>query len=396
MSHPIYLDAHATTPVDPRVLEEMLPYFHEEFGNAASRNHAYGWDAASAVDHARERTATAIGASPKEIVWTSGATESDNLAILGAVDAAAGRGDHLITCVTEHPAVLDAVGHVERQGWTVTRLPVDDGGLIDPDDLRAALTDRTVLVSIMTANNEVGTIQPIAELASVVHAHSNALFHTDAVQAVGRIPVDVETDGVDLLSVSGHKVYGPKGVGALYVRRRRPTVRLAPRVHGGGHERGLRSGTLNVPGIVGLGAALELAVAGMEEEASRLSSLRDRLWAHLQNALGEGVLLNGHAERRLPNNLNVSFRGIEAEDLLQELPGLAVSTGAACSSASLEPSHVIQALGLGDARAQSSLRFGLTRFNTAPEMDTAARMVTDAVKRLRPADGRSLPRESHS
>jgi len=386
----IYMDAHATTPVDPRVLAEMLPTFTEEFGNASSRNHSYGWEAEAAVEHARERVAAAIGASPKEIVWTSGATESDNLAVLGAAHARAERGRHVVTCVTEHPAVLDPVRHLEREGWEVTRLGVDRGGRLDPDELREALRPDTTLVSLMAANNEVGTLHPVRELAHVVHAHSEALFHTDATQAVGRVPLDVEEDGIDLLSLSGHKMYGPKGVGALYVRRRRPTVRLAPRVFGGGQERGLRSGTLNVPGIVGLGAAAELACAEREEEMPRLRELRDRLLQTLRDEL-DGVDVNGDEEHRLPNNLNVSFAGVEAEDLLQEVPRVAVSTGAACSSAKPDPSHVIEALGVGAARAQSSIRFGLTRFNTREEVDTVAAAFVEAVRRLRRLDGIRQP-----
>ncbi|MBZ0269430.1 cysteine desulfurase [bacterium] len=388
---PIYMDAHATTPVDPRVLDAMLPYFREEFGNASSRNHAYGWEAEAAVEHARGSVAAAIGASPKEIVWTSGATESDNLAIQGVARARKEQGDHIVTCVTEHPAVLDPLRQLEREGWRVTRLPVNTQGHLDPDELHAALEPATVLVSIMAANNEVGTLHPVREIAAVVHAHSAALFHTDAVQAVGRIPVDVEADGIDLLSLSAHKIYGPKGVGALYVRRRRPTVRLAPMIFGGGQERGMRSGTLNVPGIVGLGAAAELAYAQREEEMERLRELRDQLLAKLRDGL-DGVDLNGDEERRLPNNLNVSFAGVEAEDLLQEVPGVAVSTGAACSSAKPDPSHVIEALGLGAARAQSSIRFGLTRFSTRREVDTVADAFVEAVRKLRRLDGIHEPR----
>lgn len=384
MTKPIYLDAHATTPVDPRVLEAMLPYFREAFGNAASRNHAYGWEAEEAVDRARTRMAAAIGAAAKEIVWTSGATEANNLAILGAAEARREAGDHVVTCVTEHPAVLDPCRELERRGFRVTRLPVGEDGRVSPDDLRAALEDRTVLVTIMTANNEVGTLQPVAELARVTHDHSPALFHTDATQAIGRVPVDVETDGIDLLSASAHKFYGPKGVGALYVRRRRPTVRLEPRVFGGGHERGLRSGTLNVPGIVGMGAAAEIAAAEREAEAARVGALRDRLWERLRTELAD-VVLNGALEHRLANNLNVSFPGVEAEDLLREMPEVACSTGAACSSASLEPSHVITAMGLSEVRAQSSLRFGLTRFTTAEEIERAGEIVVGAVQRLRSA-----------
>jgi len=388
---PIYMDAHATTPVDPRVLDAMLPMFREEFGNASSRNHAYGREAEAAVEDARADVAALIGASPKEIVWTSGATESDNLAIQGAARAGRASGDHLVTCVTEHPAVLDPLRQLEKEGWRVTRLAVDARGCLDPDDLRAALEPATVLVSIMIANNEVGTIHPVRELAALVHAHSSALFHTDAVQAVGLLPVDVEVDGIDLLSLSAHKIHGPKGVGALYVRRRRPTVRLAPLVFGGGQERGLRSGTLNVPGIVGLGAAARLAAGERDADAARLGTLRDRLRRRLTEGL-DGVDLNGDAERRLPNNLNVSFAGVEAEELLQEVPEVAVSTGAACASAKPDPSHVIAALGLGVARAQSSIRFGLTRFNTEAEVERVAEAFVAAVRKLRRVHGvRSTP-----
>ncbi len=378
----IYLDAHATTPVDPRVLAAMLPCFRETFGNAASRTHAVGRRAEEVVEEARAKAAQAIGAGAREIVWTSGATEADNLAVLGVAEAYRAHGEHIVTCVTEHPAVLDSCRHLESRGFRVTYLPVDSHGVLDPEALANALDDRTILVSIMTANNEVGTIHPVAELARLVHDRSPALFHTDAVQAVGRLPVDVERSGIDLLSISAHKIYGPKGVGALYVRRRRPTVRLAPMLHGGGHERGFRSGTLNVPGIVGLGAALEIAGRERDAEAARVRGLRDRLWEALRAAL-PAVYLNGHPTERLPNNLNVSFEGVEAEDLLRELPDVAVSTGAACSSASPEPSHVLTALGLGTARAQSSLRFGLLRFTTEEDVDIAAARVVGAVRKLR-------------
>jgi cysteine desulfurase len=384
MKRPVYLDAHATTPVDPRVLAAMRPYFAEDFGNAASRTHAYGWRAEEAVDRAREQAGALLRASPKEIIWTSGATESNNLALLGVMEAARDRGDHLVTCVTEHPSVLDPARELERRGFRVTRLPVDPSGLLDPDLLRDALDDRTLLVSIMTANNEIGTVQPIAELAAIVRAESRALFHTDAAQAAGKLPIDVERDGIDLLSLSAHKIHGPKGVGALFVRRRRPSVRLSPVFFGGGHERGLRSGTLNVPGIVGLGVALEIAAVEMEADAERLRRLRDRLHHAIETEL-DGVRLNGHPECRLPNNLNLSFDGVEAEALLNEIPGLAVSTGAACSSASPEPSHVITALGFPDSRAQSSIRFGLHRFTTEDDVDFAAAEMVRAVRKLRAA-----------
>jgi cysteine desulfurase len=378
---PVYLDSHATTPVDPRVVERMMPYLREEFGNAASRNHVFGWNAEAAVERAREQVGSAIGASAKEIVWTSGATESDNLAVLGAAEAYRDRGDHVVTCVTEHRAVLDCAKELERRGFRVTYLPVDANGSIDPAELESALGPRTILVSIMTANNEIGTIHPIREISGIVHARSRALFHTDAAQAAGKIPVDVEEWKVDLLSISAHKIHGPKGIGALYVRRR-PRVRLVPLFHGGGHERGLRSGTLNVPAIAGMGEALEIASREMERDAAHTGRLRDRLHAALRSSL-EGVHLNGHPTERLPNNLNVSFDLVEAEDLLRALPDVAVSTGAACSSASLDPSHVIAALGGGESRAQSSLRFGLHRFTTEEEIDFVAGETIRAVRELR-------------
>ena len=382
MQLPVPLDAHATTPVDPRVLQEMLPYFTEKFGNAASRNHALGWEAESAVETARERAAALIGASPKEIVWTSGATESNNLAILGAAEALRSRGDHVITAVTEHRAVLDPVAELEKRGFRVTRLPVDEGGSLDLDALRAALDESTILVSLMAANNEIGILHPLAEIGEIVRGGSSAWLHTDAAQAAGKIPLDVEEMKLDLVSISGHKIHGPKGVGALYVRRRNPTVRLRPIVFGGGHERGMRSGTLNVPGIVGLGKALEIAGAEMAEDGARMQELRDGLHGRLTGEL-DGVRLNGHAEPRLPNNLNVSFESVEAEDLIREMHDVAVSTGAACSSASLDPSHVIEALGLGVARAQTSIRFGLSRFTTEKEIELAADRAIAGVNKLR-------------
>lgn len=381
-ARPIYLDAHATTPVDPRVLDAMLPYFHEKFGNAASRNHAYGWEASAAVEKAREEVATAIAAEPKEIVWTSGATEADNLALWGAAEMAPKGLNHLIVGATEHQAVLDSARALEDRGFRVTRVPVETSGIINLEALAAALSADTFLVSIMLANNEIGTIQPIAEIAAVVHAKTKALVHTDAVQALGRIPVDVQALGVDLLSLSAHKVYGPKGVGALYVRRRHPTVRLAPLIHGGGHERGMRSGTLNVPGIVGMGRAFAFAQAEREASAAGMRVLRDLLHQRLTEPL-RGVHLNGHPTLRLPNNLHLSFDGVEAEELMRETPEIAVSTGAACSSASLEASHVLRALGLPESRAVTSIRFGLTRWTTEDEVETAARCVVRSVKKLR-------------
>ncbi|HET9886372.1 MAG TPA: aminotransferase class V-fold PLP-dependent enzyme [bacterium] len=381
MKSSIYMDAHATTPVDPRVLEEMLPYFTERFGNAASRNHAYGWEAEEAVDAAREKVATAIGAEAKEIIWTSGATESDNLALIGAAEMAPAGRDHLIVSTIEHKAILDTAAHLERRGFRVSCAPAESTGLVDLDKLASLLNEKTFLVSIMTANNEVGTIQPIAEIARLVHDRSAALFHTDAVQAIGNLAVSVREAGIDLLSLSGHKVYGPKGVGALFVRRR-PLVRLAPLLHGGGHERGMRSGTLNVPAIVGVGKALEIAMQELDANRRHAASLRDRLREGIFAQL-DGVFLNGHPVLRLPNNLHLSFARVEAEDLLREIPGIAVSTGAACSSASVEPSHVMSALGLGTDRAQSSIRFGITRFNTEAEVDVVIDRIVQGVRKLR-------------
>jgi cysteine desulfurase len=386
-ARPVYLDAHATTPCDPRVVEKMLPYFNEEFGNAASRNHVYGWEAERAVEHAREQAALLINSSPKEIIWTSGATESDNIALLGAAEAHRKHGDRIITCVTEHPAVLDTAKELERRGFHVTYLGVDSTGLLDLEELRETLDDRTIIVSVMTANNEVGTIHPIADISQIVHARSPAVFHTDAAQAVGKIPVDVDVMGIDLLSMSAHKIHGPKGIGALYVRRRRPTVRLHPLIHGGGHERGVRSGTLNVSGVVGMGEALAIADREMDENAERMEKLRDRLQKQLTTAL-DGVHLNGHPEQRLPNNLNVSFDFVEAELLMKEMPDLAVSTGAACSSASLEPSHVISALGYPESRGQSSIRYGLNRFTTEKEIELAAKQTIHGVRKLRKGSDR--------
>ncbi len=381
MKTPIYLDNQATTPVDPRVLETMMPYFRGDFGNAASRTHAFGWKAAEAVTRARRQVARAIGADAKEIIFTSGATESNNLALFGIFEAMRHRGDHVITGATEHPAVLDAVRHLESRGARVTRLGVDRTGLVDPDDVRRALTDRTILVSLMFANNEVGTIHPIREIGAVCGERGVA-FHTDAAQAAGKIPIDAGTMGFDLLSISSHKVYGPKGVGALYVRRKEPRLRLSPVLHGGGHERGLRPGTLNVPGVVGLGKALEIAAAGMDDEARRLSALRDRLERGICGRV-EAVTLNGHPKCRLPHCLNMSFAWVEGESLLMALDDIAVSSGSACSSESREPSHVLRAMGIGDDLAQTSIRFGLGRFNTEEEIDYTIGRVAEAVERLR-------------
>jgi cysteine desulfurase len=381
MKTPIYLDSHATTPVDPRALEEMSPYFGEAFGNASSRSHAYGWRAEEAVTKARIRAARAIGADAKEILFTSGATESNNLALMGAFEAHGGRGDHMISAATEHPAVLDVLQHLEGRGARVTYLGVDRSGRVDTENVRAAITDSTILVSLMFANNEVGTIHPIAEVGAICKERG-VLFHTDAAQAVGKVPVDVEAMGIDLLSLSAHKVYGPKGCGALYARRRRPRVRLSPVFYGGGQERGLRPGTINVPGIVGLGKALEIAVTEMPEESRRVGSMRDRLQREILARIDE-VTVNGHPTHRLPQNLNVSFAYVEGESLLMALDDIAVSSGSACSSDRQEPSHVLGAMGVSAELAQTSIRFGLGRFTTEEEIDYTIARVTDAVARLR-------------
>jgi cysteine desulfurase len=379
---PIYMDNHATTRLDPRVLEAMLPYFSEKFGNAASRNHAFGWEAEEAVEKARATIASLLNAKSKEIIFTSGATESDNLAIKGVVEFYREKGNHIITCVTEHKAVLDSCRALERLGKAeVTYLPVDKYGMVDPDDVRQAITDRTVLITIMYANNEIGTIHPVAEIGKIAK-DKGILFHCDAVQAVGKIGVDVERDGIDLLSLTAHKIYGPKGLGALYVRSRGPRVRLAPIIDGGGHERGMRSGTLNVPGIVGFGAACEIAAAEMAAEARRLTDLRNKLQAGVFERLDE-VYLNGHPTQRLPGNFNVSFAYVEGESLLMGISDIAVSSGSACTSATLEPSYVIRALGVGEELAHSSIRFGLGRFNTEEEVDYVVDRVAKEVKRLR-------------
>lgn len=377
---PVYLDHHATTPVDTRVLEAMLPYFTHEFGNAASTDHSFGHRAEAAVEGARRELAALIGARPAELVFTSGATEADNLALFGAMDAYAEKGDHLITCATEHKAILDAAHRLEEQGKQVIYLPVDEHGMVDPDDVRRAITERTVLISIMAANNEIGTLAPIAEIGRIAHERE-VLFHTDATQAVGHVPIDVEAAHIDLLSCSAHKLYGPKGVGALYVRRRHPRVRLAPIMFGGGHERGLRSGTLNVPGIVGLGKAADLARRLMPDESTRLRQLRAQLLDAI-TAVG-GISLNGHPERRLPHNLSVFIESVEAKSLIMGLPDLAFSTGAACSTAHVEPSHVIQALGLGAQRAHGTIRLGLGRSTTDTEVAYAGERLCYAIRRSR-------------
>jgi len=378
---PIYMDNHATTAVDPRVLEAMMPYFTVKFGNAASRNHSFGWEAEQAVEAAREQIARLIGTTAKEIIFTSGATESNNLAIKGIAEMYRERGNHIITQVTEHKAVLDTCKRLEKHGYRVTYLPVKADGLIDLEDLKRAMDDKTILVTIMAANNEIGVLQPIAEIGKLCH-EKNVLFHTDAVQAVGKVPIDVIADNIDVLSLSGHKIYGPKGVGALYVRRRNPRVQVAAQIDGGGHERGMRSGTLNVPGIVGLGKACEIAQQEMKAEAAHLTALRDRLKNKLESEL-DYVHVNGSMEHHLPGNLNMSFVYVEGESLLMGINDIAVSSGSACTSATLEPSYVLKALGLGDDVAHSSIRFGLGRFNTQVEVDYVAAKVIDIVKHLR-------------
>ena len=380
MNLPIYLDNNATTPLDPRVLEAMLPYFNSKFGNAASRNHAFGWAAEEGVDYAREQVAKLIGATEKEIIFTSGATESDNLAIKGVFEMYKEKGNHIITCVTEHKAVLDACKHLEKLGARVTYLPVKEDGLIDLGQLEAAMTEQTILVSIMYGNNEIGVIQPVREIAAIAHKHG-ALFMTDATQAVGKIPVDVIADGIDLMAFTGHKMYGPKGVGALYVRRKNPRVKVTAQMDGGGHERGMRSGTLNVPGIVGLGKAAELCRLEMEEESKRLSALRDKLQSSLLEM--EESYLNGNKDFRLPHVTNISFKYVEGEGLMMAMKDLAVSSGSACTSASLEPSYVLKSLGLSDDLAHSSIRFGLGRFTTEEEVDFAIEQTKKAVNHLR-------------
>jgi cysteine desulfurase len=378
---PIYLDYHATTPVDPRVVDAMLPYFTDKFGNAASRNHPFGWEAEEAVEKARKQVADLIGANAKEIVFTSGATESDNLAIKGAAEMYREKGNHIITCVTEHKAVIDTCKRLEKEGFRVTYLAVQKDGRINLDDLRAAITDKTILITIMAANNEIGVLQPVAEIGAIAK-EKGILFHTDAVQAVGKVPFNVNELKVDMASMSAHKMYGPKGVGALFVRRRNPRVLLAPLIDGGGHERGMRSGTLNVPGIVGFGKAAELCKQEMETDTKRLSALRDRLNARLHKGLDE-IYINGSTEHRLPHNLNISFAYVEGESLLMGINDVAVSSGSACTSASLEPSYVLKALGAGDDLAHSSIRFGLGRWTTEDEVDYVADKLTTVVTRLR-------------
>src|SRR5271165_1663447 len=378
---PIYMDNHATTPLDPRVLEAMLPYFTEKFGNAASRNHSFGWSAEEAVEKARQQVASLINASAKEIIWTSGATESDNLMIKGVAEMYREKGNHIITQAIEHKAVLDTCKNLEKHGFEVTYLPVQKDGRVDPEDVRKAIKPTTILISIMYANNEIGVINPIAEIGKIAKERG-IIFAVDGVQAVGKIPVDVQKDNIDLLAISGHKLYGPKGVGALYVRRRNPRVQLSAIIDGGGHERGMRSGTLNVPGIVGLGKACELCQNEMAEETAKLSALRDRLQKSIMSRLDE-TFINGSMEHRLPHNINISFAYVEGESLLMGINDVAVSSGSACTSATLEPSYVLKALGVGEDLAHTSIRFGLGRFTTEEEVDYVIDKMVQVVTKLR-------------
>lgn len=382
MKLPIFMDNHSTTPMDPRVLEAMLPYFVEKFGNAASRNHAFGWEAEEAVETARKQIARLIHADSKEIVFTSGATEADNLAIKGVVDMYHEKGDHIITSATEHRAVLDTCKALEsKRGVKVTYVPVDKTGMVNPEDVRNAITDKTILITIMMANNEIGTINPIKEIGKIAK-EKGILFHCDATQGVGKVPVDVQDMGIDLMSFSAHKIYGPKGIGALYVRKKAPRVRIAAQMDGGGHERGMRSGTLPVPLIVGFGKAIELCEQEMPTESKRLAALRDRLQTAITSKMEE-VYLNGHPTQRLPNNLNLSFAYVEGESLLMGLKEIALSSGSACTSATLEPSYVLRALGVGSDLAHSSIRFGLGRFTTEEEVDYTAKRIIEVVTKLR-------------
>jgi cysteine desulfurase len=378
---PVYMDNHATTPMDPRVLEEMLPYFMEKFGNAASRNHSFGWAAEEGVEQARERVAKLVGATTKEIIFTSGATESDNLAIKGVAEMYREKGNHIITAVTEHKAVLDTCKRLEKYGYRVTYLPVQKDGQIDLDDLKRAMDDKTILVTVMAANNEIGVLQPWEAIGKLCHERG-VIFHTDATQAVGKVPMDVNKQNIDVASISAHKMYGPKGVGALYVRRKNPRVQLSAIIDGGGHERGMRSGTLNVPGIVGLGKACAIAHEDLPKESCKLAGLRNRLRESIMSRLDE-CYINGSMEHRLPGNLNISFAYVEGESLLMGINDIAVSSGSACTSATLEPSYVLKALGAGDDLAHSSIRFGLGRFNTEAEVDYVADRVVETVSRLR-------------
>lgn len=381
MKLPIYMDNHSTTPMDPSVLEAMLPYFTEKFGNAASRNHSFGWEAEAAVDAARQQLASLINADPKEIVFTSGATESDNLALRGVAEMYREKGDHIITSTTEHRAILDTAKRLEKMGFSVTYLPVQADGLVDPEAVKKALTPKTILISVMLANNEIGTINPVAEIGKLAK-EQGILFHSDATQAVGKIPVDVQAMGIDLMSFTAHKMYGPKGIGALYVRRKNPRVRLAPILDGGGHERGMRSGTLPVPLIVGFGKAADICHQMMPAESKRLTALRGRLQDGIMQQL-EDVYLNGHPTQRLPNNVNISFAYVEGESLLMGLKEIALSSGSACTSATLEPSYVLKALGVGSDLAHSSIRYGLGRFNTDEEVDYVIKRTVETVNKLR-------------
>ena len=379
---PIFMDYHSTTPVDPRVLEEMLPYFTEKFGNAASRSHVFGWTAEEAVDYARERIAKLIGAqSEKEIVFTSGATESDNLALKGVAEFYKDKGNHIVTTTVEHKAILDTCKRLEKEGFEVTYLGVGKDGLVDPDDVKRALTDKTILVSVMLANNEIGTVQPLAEIGKITRERG-VLLHSDAVQGIGKVEFDVQKMNVDLASITAHKMYGPKGVGALYVRRSKPRVRLVAQMDGGGHERGMRSGTLNVPSIVAFGKACAIFQEEGKADNARIFALRERLRTKLQSSLDE-CYVNGSLEHRLPGNLNISFNFVEGEAMMMAIKDVAVSSGSACTSASLEPSYVLRALGVGDELAHSSIRFGLGRFNTQEEVDYVAELVIAKVKHLR-------------
>jgi len=378
---PVYLDHSATTPCDPRVVEAMVPYFTDHFGNAASRNHPFGWQAEEAVDYAREQVAKLIGADPKEIIFTSGATESDNLALKGVFEMYASKGNHIITCTTEHKAVLDTCKHIEKEGGQVTYLPVDRYGVLDLKQLEAAIKPTTILIAIMYANNEIGVIQPVKEISTIAKKHG-VLFFTDGTQSVGKIPVDVQKDGIDIMAFSAHKMYGPKGIGGLYVRRKNPRVKVTAQMDGGGHERGMRSGTLNVPGIVGFGKACEVCRLDMETDTKRIKYLRDKLENELLKI--EESYLNGNKEHRLPHVCNISFKYVEGEGLMMGFnKNIAVSSGSACTSASLEPSYVLKALGLGDDLAHSSLRFGLSRFTTEEQIDYTIEQITTTVNKLR-------------
>lgn len=382
MHNVIYLDHNATTPVDPEVLAEMLPYFTEKFGNAASIDHDYGYEAKQAVDKAREQIAAIINAQPDEIIFTSGATESDNIALFGIAEKYANKGDHIITCVTEHKAILDSCARLEKKGKRVTYLPVDQYGRVTPDDVRRAITPKTILISIMAANNEIGTLAPLAEIGAIAREH-NVLFHTDAAQAVGHIPIDVQKMKIDALSLSAHKIYGPKGIGALYRRRSNPRVQLEPVIYGGGHEHGIRSGTLNVPAIVGFGKAIQITKQRIKVDSQQFRIWTQRMYERLKLELGSLVELNGHPTERLPHNLNVSFANIESKALIVRLKGIAVSTGSACTTASVEPSHVISALGFGEGRAHNAIRVGVGRFNTDDEINIATGLLIKTVFQLK-------------